>query len=472
MKLFKAFSSTFFSLFLLMSMVSCSKKAATPSDIQIQNFIWKGLNANYLWQDQVADLSDKRFTNDQELYAFLSETENPSDFFEKLLYKRNELDKWSWIVDDYLALEQSFQGTSQTTGMEFGLKRFKTNASEVFGYVRYVVSGTDADTKGIKRGMIFTQVNGAPINDKNYKELLFSNANSYTINLADYNNGDPITNATSYTLEKSVYTENPIHIAKTIEHAGQKMGYLMYNSFTANFDSELNQAFLKFKTAGIQNLIIDLRYNGGGSVTTATRLASMITGQFTGDIFAKQRWNSKYMAVLNPDDITNKFTDKISASEEINSLNLHNIYFIITESSASASELVINGLVPHINVKTVGSKTHGKYVGSITLYDSPTFSKKDINTAHNWAMQPIVLEIVNKDNHNDKEGIPPTVTRFEDFGNLGELGNKTEPLLAKTLQLISSGARGNTNSKMIQLETIGSSKSNNVNYNTMYVDLK
>lgn len=246
----------------------------------------------------------------------------------------------------------------------------------------------------------------------------------------------------------------------------------MYNSFTANFDSELNQAFLKFKTAGIQNLIIDLRYNGGGSVTTATRLASMITGQFTGDIFAKQRWNSKYMAVLNPDDITNKFTDKISASEAINSLNLSNIYFITTESSASASELIINGLVPHINVKTVGSKTHGKYVGSITLYDSPTFSKKDINTAHNWAMQPIVLEIVNKDNHNDKEGISPTVTRFEDFGNLGELGNKTEPLLAETLQLISSGARGNTNNNITQLETIGSSKSNNVNYNTMYVDLK
>ncbi|WP_435262970.1 S41 family peptidase [Tenacibaculum sp. nBUS_03] len=460
-------------ILILIIFSGCSKEEPNQINNGVNSFIWNGLNKFYLWQENIPDLSDRKFSTDQQKNNYLATYSNPENLFESLLYQRNIVDKWSWIVSDYVALEQSFQGTTETTGMEFGLIKFRNNSSNVFGYVRYIIPGTDAANKGVKRGMIFTKVNGTPITDKNYRDLLYSKSNSFTIHLADYNNGNPITNSTTYTLNKSSYTENPIHIAKTIEEGGKKIGYLMYNSFTANFDSKLNLAFSKFKTDGVKELIIDLRYNGGGDVRTTTRLASMITGQFTGDIFAKQIWNKKYMSIVNPEALINRFPDKIGNSEIINSLKLTNIYFITTRNSASASELIINSLTPHINVKTVGTKTSGKYAGSITLYDSPNFTKSDVNPNHNWAMQPIVLEIVNKNNYNDKDGIDPTVNISEDYGNMGILGNKSEPLLARTLDLITTGKRIFSSKKtVIELEAVGDSKSNTPNYNNMYVDFK
>ena len=457
----------------LLFFISCSKKDEVPGNVQVQSFVWKGLNAYYLWQGEISDLSDKRFTSDQQLYSYLSGFEDPNTLFESLLYQRNVVDKWSWIVDDYIALEQAFQGTTLTTGMEFGLIRYKTQTANVFGYVRYVVQGTDAETQGVTRGMIFNQVNGVQLTDQNYRSLLFSDANSYTIGLADYNNGDPIANSTTITLTKSSYTENPVYIAKTLDVNGQKIGYLMYNSFTANFDRQLNQAFAQFKADNITNLIIDLRYNGGGSVRTATRLGSMITGQFNGEVFAKQLWNNKYMSIANPESLIDRFPDVIDNNISINSLNLTSVYFITTNNSASASELVINSLLPYIDVKTVGTTTHGKYVGSITLYDSPTFySKKDINPNHNWAMQPIVLEIVNKNNQNQKNGIDPNVEIKENYGDLGILGDINEPLLKRTIEYITTGSRGGVTVLPFTSEVIDNSKSGSPTYNNMYVTIK
>ncbi|MGG8497217.1 S41 family peptidase [Tenacibaculum sp. TC6] len=457
----------------LLFFISCSKKDEVPGNVQVQSFVWKGLNAYYLWQGEISDLSDRRFTSDQQLYSYLSGFEDPNTLFESLLYQRNVVDKWSWIVDDYIALEQAFQGTTLTTGMEFGLVRYKTQTANVFGYVRYVVPGTDAETQGVTRGMIFNQVNGVQLTDQNYRSLLFSDANSYTIGLADYNNGDPIANSTTITLTKSSYTENPVYIAKTLDVNGQKIGYLMYNSFTANFDAQLNQAFAQFKADNVTNLIIDLRYNGGGSVRTATRLGSMVTGQFNGEVFAKQLWNNKYMSIVNPESLIDRFPDVIDNNVSINSLNLTSVYFITTNNSASASELVINSLLPYIDVKTVGTTTHGKYVGSITLYDSPTFySKKDINPNHNWAMQPIVLEIVNKDNQNQKNGIDPNVEIRENYGDLGILGDVNEPLLKRTIEYITTGSRGGVTVLPFTSEVIDNSKSGSPTYNNMYVTIK
>lgn len=468
------FTKIFIFLFLFSFISSCSKKEENPSDIEIQNFIWKGLNAYYLWQNEVPDLSDRRFSSQQQLNEYLREFEDPNLLFESLLYQRETTDKWSWIVEDYIALEQSFQGTTQTTGMEFGLVRYRNERNNVFGYVRYVIPNTDAAAQGVERGMIFSSINGTQITIDNYRNLLFSEETALTINLSNYNSGDPITNGTSINLTKSSYTENPIHLAKTINEGGKKIGYLMYNSFTTTFDSQLNQIFSQFKTDGVTDLIIDLRYNGGGSVQTACYLGSMITGQFTGDVFSKQLFNEKYMNIANPESLVNRFKNKIGNSENINSLNLNTIYFITTSSSASASELVINSLDPYIDVFTVGGKTTGKYVGSITLYDSPNlYSKDNINPNHNWAMQPIVLEIVNKDNNNDKDGIEPTIEIPEDFSNLGVLGNSEEPLLARTLQFITTGNRAaKSSSSPIVLETISSSKANNLLHNNMYIDLQ
>ncbi|WP_420553573.1 S41 family peptidase [Tenacibaculum aiptasiae] len=482
MKLLKVFLIAF----LIVSITSCSDKDDTPANIQIPNFVWKGLNAYYLWQDQVPDLSDRRFSNDQELYSYLSTKNDPAAFFSSLLYMPNEYPKdpnrtYSWIVDDYVALEQAFQSNRLTTGMKVKGKSFSDGSGGYYVYVYDVAKGSNAETNGVTRGMLITQVNGTTITEANVNSLF--NNDSFTIHLADYNAGNPVANGTTISLTKSQLIENPIKEAKVITSGSRKIGYIMYNQFSNSFDGDLNAEFLKFKNDAIDDLIIDLRYNGGGSVQTAVYLGSMVTGQFKDELFSKQVWNSKVMAVTNPNQLINNFTDQIlnkDASgnvvldEAINSLNLGTVYFIVSDNTASASELIINALSPYIDVKLVGVQTYGKHVGSITLYDSENFRKNGPNfrTNHTWAMQPIVLEIQNKNGENKPEGFIPEVTLEENPGNLGVIGDPTEPLLQRTIQYITTGSKGFPSALTTRTHTPWNSSMSNIDYNNMYVDLK
>jgi C-terminal processing protease CtpA/Prc len=464
-------SSTYLLLAIIL-FTSCTKIKVSPSEnLEVNNFIWKGLNTFYLWQNDVTDLADNRFLNSESYQRFLNSESNSSQFFENLLHQRDNVDKWSWIVEDYIALENSFQGVSMHNGIEFGLIYENGSTTDIFGYIRYVLPNSDASANNVKRGMLFNAVNDQKLTVNNYRSLLFSNTN-YTINLADYNNGNPQKNGTSITLSKSEYTENPVFITKTINSGTKKIGYLMYNSFTANFDDELNAAFLTLKNDGITDLIIDLRYNGGGSVRTAVYLSSMITGQFTGELFAKKQWNNKINSANQEEKFTNQINNGI-VQENINSLSLDKIHFITTNSSASASELVINGLKPYINVKTIGTKTHGKYVGSITLYDSPNlYTKENINPSHTWAMQPIVLEINNKLGDKSVSGFNPDIELAEDYNNLGVLGELSDPLLNRTITYITTGAKGKINFKKNQFIEFYNSKLALPTSNNMYIDFK
>jgi carboxyl-terminal processing protease len=420
-----------------------------PSELEIDNFIWKGLNLYYLWQEDVPDLADNRFANQTELNSFLSGVSGPQVLFQDLLYKPvskfpvpEAIDRFSVLVDDYTYLENLFQGVTTNNGVEFGLKRKESNPSEIYGWVKYIIPGSDAANKEIKRGDIFYAVNGTPLTDSNYQTLL--NAQSYTFNLADYDNGAITPNGQSVALNKTQLTENPVLYADVIETGGHKIAYLVYNGFTANFDAQLNNAFGSFKSAGATDLVLDLRYNSGGSVQTATYLASMITGQFTGQLFAKQQWNSKIQAYYeenNPARLVNNFTNSMGDTP-INSLNLSRVYILTTTGTASASELVINGLKPYINVIQIGDVTTGKNVGSVTLYDSPDFSKNNRNRKHKYAMQPLVIKTINKDGFGEyQDGLAPNVLLKEDMGNLGQLGNQDEPLLSTALGMITANAR-------------------------------
>jgi len=438
---------------------SCEKTKTygidTTVNDEINYFIWKGLNTFYLWQKEVPDLADDRFANFTDLYIYFRGYSSPEDIFESLLNK--PADRFSWIVDDYVALENSFNGINLSNGMEFGLVQYTNGSDNVFGYVRYVIENSDADTKGVSRGMIFNSINGSQLTLTNYKDLLFSDDINYTIGFADYNDGVPNSNNNDISLLKQELQENPIAITKVFTEGTNKIGYLLYNQFARNYDGQLNAAFSNLKSEGINELIIDLRYNGGGSVSSATYLGSMVTGQFNGALYSQQVWNDKVRDALPAERFLNNFTDEIKNTdsngdivlqESINSLGLDKVYFITTYSSASASELVINSLSSYIDVKLVGKTTRGKQVGSITLYDSDNLQKNgsNLNPDHKYAMQPLVLEISNKDNINYPNGIIPGNTLpgielGEDYNNLGVLGERSDPLLDRTLIYITTGSK-------------------------------
>ena len=355
------------------------------TNLEVQNFIWKGLNQYYLWQTDVPNLADNRFANQAALDAFLVNYTVPQNLFDALRVS-STIDRFSWMVDDYVTLEQSLQGTTKNNGVEFGLSYKPNSTTDIFGYVRYIIPGSDAANKDIRRGELFTAVNGTQLTVSNYQNLLFGTNDNFTLNMADYNGTTVVSNGKTVALTKTLLTENPILINKVITVGTKKIGYLMYNGFYADFDTQLNNAFGELKSQGVTDFVLDLRYNSGGSVRTATYLASMITGQFTGRVFAKQQWNSKinaYFEANNPNGLRNFFTDKIGTTP-INSLNMTKVYILTTKSTASASELVINGLKPHIDVVQIGDITTGKNVGSVTLYDSPDFTATNRNPKHKY----------------------------------------------------------------------------------------
>jgi len=417
--------------------------------VPVNDFIWKGLNLYYLWQENVPNLADNRFADQGQLNNFLEGYSSPESLFESLLYRKypdgTNADRFSVIFSDFNVLENVLQGVSTSNGVDFQLVYEDESQSNIFGYVRYILPNTDAANKNIKRGDIFYAVNGTQLTVNNYQALL--GQTSYTLSLATYVNKTVVPTGETVELTRAEYAENPVYTAKVIENGSHKIGYLMYNGFYGNYDVDLNNAFGELATAGANELVLDLRYNGGGSVRTATYLASMITGQFNGQLFAKQQWNAKLQAYYedkNPDALLNLFSDKLSNGSTINSLHLNRVYIIATDATASASELVINCLKPYIDVVLIGETTVGKNVGSVTLYDSPTFSKKDVNGSHRYAMQPIVIRTVNKDGFGEySNGITPTIEHKEDLSNLGVLGDATEPLFAEAIANI-TGAGGRT----------------------------
>lgn len=478
-------------LSVLVFFISCERNNGStiePNlDDDINFFIWKGLTNFYLWQKDVPELTDEYFSSYDQLYTHFRGFTSPETVFESLLFRPT--DRFSWIVDDYIALENSFQGINLSNGMEFGAVLYENGSNNIFCYVRYVIPNSDAASKGIARGMLFNTIDGIQLNLNNYQELLFGNATSYTIGLSDFNNGNPISNGNTISLDKFELQENPIAVSKVIEEGSKKIGYLLYNQFARNYDGQLNTVFANFKAENIDEIIIDLRYNPGGFISSATYLGSMITGQFNGQLYSQEIWNDKVMAANASSLFLNNFTNEIrnvddgviTLQETINNLNFTKAYFIVSNSSASASELVINALSSYIDVRVIGSTTRGKQVGSITIYDSDNARRTgaNLNPNHTYAMQPLVLEISNKNGVNYPNGIVPASADFpgisqgEDFSNLGVLGEKSDPLLNAALNYVLTGNKPfNKTSNTYNFDEVFNSKLALPTKDNMFTDFK
>lgn len=438
-------------------------------DIEVQNFFWQTLNLYYFWQGDVPDLADDRYDTQASYEEFLTANPEPVDFLEnKLLFSE---DRFTFYSDDYTDLVNNSAGVSKSNGLQFGLSLIG-NTDDVFGYVEYIIKDSDASNKDIKRGEVFIGVNGTSLNRTNYIDLLFGDNDTYTLNMAEIvdNTISPIDKEVTLTKQEGLQ-EDPIYVTEVITSGDKKIGYFMYNQFVSGSEDAMNAVFADFMSQGVTDLVLDLRYNLGGRGTTATILASLIKGTSTSDLLFRTTYNAKLQAEIASSSTDNYFVSTTgtldgNSNAALNTLNLSQVYIIATSSSASASELVMVGLEPYINVVHIGSTTVGKNQGSLLFVDDPEGGNvydetrvNNINPNVQWGLQPIISRVENSAGFSDyADGLIPDIELDEDITNLGVLGDANEALLARAIQEITGIGAKRSFDVMIPARVISSSK--------------
>ena len=224
----------------------------------------------------------------------------------------------------------------------------------------------------------------------------------------------------TYSSTKSSFTANSVPAYNVIDLSSGKTGYLCFDAFIDPAEGELNEAFAFFKANNVTDLIIDLRYNGGGDLDRAQQLASLVMAAAdTTKICYKLKYNNTVSADWNQ---TYKFAKTTSP------LGIERVVFITTRSTASASEVVISALKPYVTVSLVGDTTYGKPVG-MNIWGYPFPSTSTPEPDYKYAFGPITFEYVNASDWGGfYDGIIPDVMANDDitrdFGDPEELSLK------------------------------------------------
>ena len=451
---------------------------------KVNDFTWKAMNSWYNWQESVPNLANSKDDDTNSYYEYLNGFATPQELFSSL---KHADDDFSWFIEDYVAQQQSFQGISKSFGMFIKFDQFlrpTSNSDNLFVYVHKVTKNSPADIAGVKRGDLIIGFGNEIFTTDNLSRVAGEGFNAETAEFI-FGEKDGVTIKEKKTIAKDVIADDPIHLVKVFNNiAGKKVGYLAYNGFRSSFNDELNTAFGQLKGAGVQELVLDLRINGGGSVLTSAYLASMIyDGAGTNTTFAELRYNSKHTdrnaraPFFNNLNVYNSAGDN-TGTQPINRLSgISRIYVLASDRTASASEMIINGLRPFIEVKIVGTKTTGKNEGSITLYDSPSSDFTNVDSAnkeHKNAMQPIVFQIYNNLGQSDyNEGFEPNILINENssWNNILPFGDENEVVLKAALNDIKGvSTRSSIFSNNNHIEIINSNLKENKFSTEMYID--
>ena len=322
-----------------------------PSDCGVvgqNSYVYDELRDSYLWADFVADGADP------------ADYASPSALLQDLKHSLDQTrfgGSYSYVADQ--AEFTSLLNEGEFTGL--GVRLGFTDADELTALL--VFSGSPAANAGLERGTRILRIDGqVPSSDPGqpnyFDSLLGADEAGVTVELEIQDPDAAQSRVVSVT--KAVVTIDSVQNAQVFETpGGMTVGYLLFTNFFTEISRDaLRDAFSDFSAAGVDELIVDLRYNGGGSVRTSTVLGSLIAG---GPVINSGNNEIFTDATANDDHPELGFIERFF--DETQALDLGRVVVIGTQSTASASELVINGLEPFLDVVLVGSTTFGKPVG-------------------------------------------------------------------------------------------------------------
>ncbi len=397
-------------LLILLVVYSCKNESDDKETSATNKWIETNMRHWYYWYDKMPSGNKLNFSS------------TPEDFFKSLLVSADGKNGYHYSSIKKKSAVTRSSSNEPTFGFEF--QNWVNTANSYAVNVLYVLPNSPAQKAGLKRGEWIMKINDAYVNTTNIYDLIGSK--SIKLHVANSWTSDP-SKMRSIEMTPGVVEDNPIFYTNIYQGQStgmKKIGYMVYNHFTGGpsgdsdttYDNQMKAEFAKFKAAGIDEFIIDLRYNGGGLITCAQVMAQALApASAIGKMFCNTVYN----------DVVKKETPYYLNSNEEN-LDLPRLFVLTSTRTASASEAVINGLRPYYDVILLGEQTEGKNVGSVTLTEDK----------YDYELHPIVCKVFNaKGESNYSNGFTPNWT-LEGTDRLinghTEMGDEENDVLLRT----------------------------------------